>query len=269
MSYFEIIILGIIQGLTEFLPISSSGHLILAPALLGFEDQGLALDAILHLGTLFAIIIFFRDDLSKLVRGLFDRASDPDYHRLAWHIVWASFPAGLIGLFFGDVIEHELRSPIFVAWNLLFWSMVLLAADRYAAKQESPIEDVRRMSLGQVLFIGYAQAIALLPGTSRSGITIAGGLFTHLSPTTAARFSFLLGAPIILAAGAHKMVYFMSDPAANSLQLSWPQLGVGLLVSFVVGYFSIKLLLGIVSRLGLLPFIVYRILLGVFILNYF
>lgn len=268
MDYFQVILLGIIQGLTEFLPISSSGHLILAPNLFNFEDQGLAMDAILHLGTLLAIVLYFRTDLTRLIRGLFNRDSDPEYYNLAWYIIWASFPAGLAGLFWGDVIEQELRSPTFVAWNLLFWSFVFLAADRHAASQPSTETDVGRMTLGQVLFIGCAQAIALLPGTSRSGITIAGGLFTNLSPTTAARFSFLLGAPIIFAAGAYKAVHYLSDPT-NPIQLSVPQLGTGLFVSFAVGYLSIKLLLGIVSRLGLMPFIIYRILLATSILIFF
>ncbi|KMP11099.1 hypothetical protein UR09_04355 [Candidatus Nitromaritima sp. SCGC AAA799-A02] len=268
MDFLQIILLGIIQGLTEFLPISSSGHLILAPTLLHFEDQGLAMDAILHLGTLLAIVLFFRNDLSRLVRALFDKTNDPDYHRLAWHIILASIPAGIIGLLWGDMIESELRSPSFVAWNLLFWSFVFLVADRIAARRDSSETDVARLSLSQVLFIGCAQAIALLPGTSRSGITIAGGLFSRLSPTTAARFSFLLGAPIILAAGTHKMADFLSDPT-NPLHLSIPQLGVGLFVSFAIGYLSIKLLLGIVSRVGLIPFIVYRILLAVSILIFF
>ena len=203
MDYINIILLGIVQGLTEFLPVSSSGHLILVPRLFDFKDQGLAMDAILHLGTLLAIIIYFRKDLARLIYALFNRENDPDYHRLAWHIGWASFPAGIIGLFWGDVIEQELRNPTFVAWNLLFWSFVFFAAERYSANQKSTESSIARMTLGQVLFIGFAQAIALLPGTSRSGITTSGGLLANLSPATAARFSFLLGTPIILAAGAY------------------------------------------------------------------
>lgn len=264
MEYFQIILLGIIQGLTEFLPISSSGHLILVPSMFNFEDQGLAMDAILHLGTLLAIVIFFRTDLVRLLQGIFNRDNDPDYHRLAWYIIWASFPAGIIGLFWGDVIEKELRNPTFVAWNLLFWSFVFLAGERHSASLKKKESDISRMTLGQVLFIGCVQAIALLPGTSRSGITITGGLFAKLSPITAARFSFLLGTPIIFAAGAHKTVHYF-DPT-NPIQLSAPQLGLGLFTSFVVGYLSIKLLLGIVSRLGLAPFIIYRILLAASIL---
>ena len=265
MDYFQIILLGIIQGLTEFFPVSSSGHLILVPRLFGFEDQGLAVDAILHLGTLLAIIIYFRKDLLRLLFALFNRGNDPEYHNLAWYIGWASFPAGIIGLLMGDMIEQHLRNPTFVAWNLIFWSFVFLAAQRYSAVQVSTESDVSRMTLGQVFFIGCAQAIALLPGTSRSGITITGGLFTKLSPTAAVRFSFLLGAPIILAAGAKKMLDYISDPELMT-QLSISQLGVGLLVSFAVGYLAIKLLLGIVSRLGLMPFIIYRVLLAISIL---
>ena len=268
MDYLQIILLGIVQGLTEFLPVSSSGHLILAPSLFNFKDQGLAMDAILHLGTLLAIVMYFRTDLARLIYALFNRDKNPDYHRLAWHIGWASFPAGITGLLWGDVIEQEFREPVFVAWNLLFWSLVFLAGERYSTNQKSTEPDITRMTLGQVLFIGFAQAIALLPGTSRSGITITGGLFTKLSHTAAARFSFLLGTPIILAAGAHKTFHFLSDPI-NPNQLSGSQLGIGLLVSFTVGYLSIKLLLGIVSHLGLMPFIVYRILLATFILLLF
>jgi len=265
MDYLQIIILGIVQGLTEFLPVSSSGHLILIPSIFNYEDQGLAMDAILHLGTLLAIIIYFRLDLARLVQSLFNCKNDPDYNRLAWHIGWASFPAGIVGLLIGNLIEQELRSPIFVAWNLLFWSFIFIGADRYSASQNSTESDIAKMTLGQVFFIGCAQAIALLPGTSRSGITIAGGLFTKLSPSTAARFSFLLGAPIIFAAGTLKTFNFLSDPT-SLIQLSASHLVIGLLVSFVVGYLSIKLLLGIVSRLGLMPFVVYRIILAILIL---
>ena len=267
MDYFQIILLGIIQGLTEFLPISSSGHLILIPSLFNLEDQGLAMDAILHLGTLLAILIYFRKDMIRLLLGLFNY-DNVGYHNLAWHIIWASFPAGIVGLLWGDVIEQELRNPTFVAWNLLFWSFVFLAGERRSASLKSKESDICRMTLGQVLFIGSAQAIALLPGTSRSGITITGGLLAKLSPTTATRFSFLLGTPIILAAGVYKIVQYLSDPT-NPTILTAPQLGIGLFVSFTVGYLSIKLLLGIVSRLGLAPFIIYRILLATFILIFF
>jgi len=268
MEYLQIILLSVIQGLTEFLPISSSGHLILAPLLFDFEDQGLALDAILHLGTLLAIILFFRKDLSRLLFSLFDRQADPSTRRMAFSILLASFPAGIIGLLGMDYIESHVRIPQFIAINLMVWSAVFFIADKYSAKRKTPKTDIFKMSLGQVMLIGFAQSIALLPGTSRSGITIAAGLFSNLSHTQAARFSFLLGTPIIMAAGLHSLADWVSHPEAH-LVYNNAQLGIGFLVSFIVGYLAIKLLLKIVARVGLMPFIVYRMALGIFILIYF
>ena len=264
MELIQIIILGVIQGLTEFLPVSSSGHLILTPLVFNFNDQGLALDAILHLGTLIAIIIFFKKDLLEIFKGLFDR--ERDTHRIAWCIMAASLPAGLIGLFFAEWIESNLRSPTFVAINLLIWSAVFYIADRSAKKENQ--SELKELKFSQIFFIGCAQAIALLPGTSRSGITIAAGLFGNLNHTTATRFSFLLGAPIIFAAGMHKLISFISQP--NALQgYTHLHLIVGLGVSFLVGLLAIKLLLKIVEKVGLLPFIIYRVILAVAILIYY
>ena len=266
MEFFQIILLGIIQGLTEFLPISSSGHLILAPLIFNFEDQGLALDAILHLGTLLAIIIFFRKELADLAMGLFDRQKSPETHHLAWCILIASIPAGMIGLFGGGWIEANLRNPTFVGCNLFFWSLIFIAADRYSSKNTNA--ELNQLSLRQILFIGSAQAIALLPGTSRSGITIAAGLFSNLSHTSATRFSFLLGTPIIFAAGMHKLVQFISQPSSEQTYSNL-HLFIGLGISFLVGLLAIQLLLKIVEKVGLLPFIIYRMLLAGGILFYY
>lgn len=267
MEHLQIILLSIIQGLTEFLPISSSGHLILAPQVFNFQDQGLALDAILHLGTLLAIIIFFRQDLSKLLFSLINRGQDPKTRQLAISILLASFPAGIVGLLGKEMIETHVRAPELVAINLLVWSGVFFIADRYSARRknnETPLYDMR---LGQVMLVGCAQALALLPGTSRSGITIAAGLFSNLSHTAAARFSFLLGTPIIMAAGLHSLVSWFAEPEKH-LAYTNVQLGLGFIVSFAVGYLSISLLLKIVARVGLLPFIIYRVVLALFILAY-
>ncbi len=263
MEMLQIIILGIIQGLTEFLPVSSSGHLILAPLLLNFNDQGLALDAILHLGTLMAILIFFKKDLLKIFLGLFDKGKDS--HRLAWSIIAASFPAGFVGFFFADWIETSLRSPKFVAINLLIWSAVFYMADRSAKNHNQAKSNLIELPPFKIFFIGCAQAIALLPGTSRSGITIAAGLISNLNPVAATRFSFLLGSPIILAAGLQKLINFISQPAAlqNYTHL---HLLVGLSVSFLVGLIAITLLLKVVEKVGLLPFILYRVVLATAIL---
>ena len=258
MELLQAVLLGLIQGLTEFLPVSSSGHLILVPHVLGLKDQGLAMDAFLHLATLLAIIIYFRRDLSKLLISLFTRKSNDPYRPLAWSIVAASFPAGLAGLFMGDWIETNLRNPTFVAGNLLFWSFVFFAADRGSTRKESESDELIQLSWRQILFIGMAQAIALLPGTSRSGITISAGLFSRLSQPAAARFSFLLGTPIILAAGLHKTVSLFNDTQHEFLFTPFEFL-MGFLVAFAVGYLSIQCLLAIVARVGLLPFIIYQI----------
>lgn len=268
MEYWQIIILGILQGITEFLPISSSGHLILAPVVFNFKDQGLAMDAMLHLATLFAIIIFFKNDLLKLVASLFRSDADPAYRRVAWSIVLATFPAGIAGLLWGKYIENNFRSPTLVGTSLLFWSCVFYVANYRATKAEAPIDRIEDICFRQVLFIGFAQALALVPGTSRSGITIAAGLFGNLSQTVAARFSFLLGTPIIFAAGAYKCLHILKSPAEAQI-FTIGQLAMGFVVTFVFGYFSIKVLLKIVSKMGLMPFIVYRIVLSLFILLFY
>ena len=268
MEFFQITLLSIIQGLTEFLPISSSGHLILTPIIFNFADQGLALDAILHLGTLLAIIVYFRKDLTDLMKGLFDPTGSLETHHLARCIILASIPAGLAGFFGAEWIEANLRSPNFVGFNLLFWSIIFLIADRYGTSNSKSNTELNQLGLRQIMFIGCAQAVALFPGTSRSGITIVAGLFTSLSHTSATRFSFLLGTPIIFAAGMHKLTQFIMHP--NSEQTySHIHLATGMGISFMVGLLAIKLLLKVVARWGLMPFIIYRLALASGILLYY
>lgn len=261
MDYLQAIILGLIQGLTEFLPVSSSGHLILAPLLLGFDDQGLAMDAILHLATLLAIFIYFNKELGRLFRGLYQPSAPKTDKRLAWGIVAATVPAVVVGLAFGDWIESSLRNPHFVAGNLIFWSGVFWMANQHAKGRTEQPDEYNKLSWGNILFIGFAQAVALLPGTSRSGITIAAGLFVHLSQPAAARFAFLLGTPAILGAGLYKSLSLVSNPAQEMI-FTPGQLAVAFAVAFVVGYLAIKLLLKIVARVGLMPFIFYRLALA-------
>ena len=263
MENWQIILLGIIQGITEFLPVSSSGHLILTPKLFEFEDQGLALDAILHLATLLAIIIFFKNDLSKLLKSLFNKKDSTGYRGVAWSIVLASFPAAIAGLLFGEWIESHIRTSSFVAGNLILWSFVFLVADRREAHSNKAVKRIGNIRMNQILLIGVAQALALLPGTSRSGITIAAGLFGGLAKETAARFSFLLGAPIILAAGLYKFFDLLTQP--EPISYSATQLLLSFTVAFIFGLASIKILLKIVSKFGLLPFIIYRITLATLI----
>jgi len=265
MDYLHIILLSVIQGLTEFLPVSSSGHLVLAPMVFDFDDQGLALDAILHLGTLLAIFIYFRRDLTELGLSLCRADADPATRGLAMSLLLASIPAGALGFFAGDTIEANLRNPTFVAYNLLVWSAVFYIADRYSRRVTTRPLELKELQLGQVMLVGFAQALALLPGTSRSGVTIAAGLFTNLAPTAAARFSFLLGTPVIFAAGIYELdKVFLSGNGMPALGAG--QLLTGLLLSFLVGLGAIYLLLKIVSRVGLIPFIIYRVILALFIL---
>ncbi|MCF8720763.1 undecaprenyl-diphosphate phosphatase [Nitrospina gracilis] len=265
MEDIQAILLGLIQGLTEFLPVSSSGHLILVPILFDYQDQGLAMDAILHLATLLAIIIFFRRELWQLLCAMFDKKNQPARHRVAWGIIVATVPAGVVGLSLGDWIEANLRSPVFVGTNLIFWSFVFWWADRGAARTDGGEAELNGMSFKQILLIGCAQAVALFPGTSRSGITIAAGLFMNLSQPAAARFAFLLGTPAILAAGLHKTVSVITQPE-EALIFTSGQMAMAFSISFLSGYLAIKILLTVVSRVGLIPFVIYRLLLGGFIL---
>ena len=183
-------------------------------------------------------------------------------HLLARRIILASFPAGVIGLLFQEWIETNLRSQHFVAYNLVFWSMVFFWADKKYVGSSENIQDAKKLSLYAVLFIGAAQAVALLPGTSRSGITICAGLFCGLSGAGAARFSFLLGSPIIFAAG----LYELTSISINSQETDFIALAAGCIVSFLVGLGAIHLLLGVVEKYGLTPFAVYRCLLAFSIL---
>ena len=214
-----------------------------------------------------AILIFFKKDL---LENIFRLCLTKNGTPIGWPgvIVAASLPAGLIGLFFADWIESSLRSPTFVAVNLLFWSLIFYMADRSGRSEIKPKPELKELNFSQIFFIGCAQAIALLPGTSRSGITIAAGLFSNLNHISATRFSFLLGAPIIFAAGMHKLITFVSEP--NAVQnYTHLHLIVGLGISFLVGLLAIKLLLQVVEKFGLLPFIVYRVLLAAAILFYY
>ncbi len=268
MDFWNVILLSIIQGLSEFLPVSSSGHLILAPLIFNFKDQGLELDAIMHLGTLLAILIYFRKDLFEIFSSFFQKEADPKTRRLARNIIYASMPAAFAGLLLSSWIEHQLRSHIFVSANLIFWSLVFLVADRRAWWKQSDKKSLQDLSFAQVLFIGVAQAMALLPGTSRSGITIAAGLTNNLSHKDATRFSFLLGTPIIFAAGMYELAKFLALPD-NHFNYDSTQLMMSFGIVFLVGYASIQLLFKIVAKAGLLPFIIYRLIIATAILVFY
>ncbi len=259
MTLLHAIILGLVQGLTEFLPVSSSGHLILVPRLLGWERQPLAFDVALHLGTTLAVLLYFRRDFIQLTRcALVDMVTHrtnlsrySPFGRLALLIVLGCVPAVIVGGLFNTWIEEHARGPVLVAAMLVVFGLVMLAAERWARGQS----DLERIDTKRSLLIGAAQALALFPGVSRSGTTIAVGMFSGLTRGTAARFSFLLSAPVIVGAGIKELpdIRHAADEGVTALHLA-----AGFGVSFVVGLLTVHLLLRYVARRSLGVFAWYR-----------
>jgi undecaprenyl-diphosphatase len=257
LSTLEVIILAILQGITEFLPISSSAHLILPSAIFGWQDQGIAFDVAVHVGTLLAVMVFFRQDIGRLtvgwVQSLGGRHSTDS--KLAWWVILATIPAALAGLLAADYIETYLRSPWVLAITTIVFGLVLWWADATAKQQQS----MEQLSWQQALFIGVAQAISLIPGTSRSGITMTAAMLLGLDKVSAARFSFLLSIPIIMLSGGYQASKLLSEPERFDLQAIF--LGMGL--AFISALICIHFFLKIISRMGMLPFVIYRLILGV------
>ena len=257
MTYTHAAVIGLVQGITEFLPVSSSGHLILVPHVFGWEDQGLSVDAALHMGTLAALVAYFHRELLAMMSGALSRG-------VAALIVVATMPAGLAGLLFGGLVETNLRSPLLIAFTTAFWGIVMWAADRRAVPSvEGAGDRLERIGWFQGLAVGVAQAIALIPGTSRSGITITTGLLVGIDRPTAARYSFLLGIPITAAAGLLKSIKLLETgvPAAEVGPLLF-----AVLVSFASGWLAVWFLVNYLKRRSLLPFVIYRLLLSAVIL---
>lgn len=260
MDLLQTLLLALIQGITEFLPISSSAHLILPSQLLGWPDQGLVFDAAVHLGTLIAVVTYFRRDVAQLLSAWFGqfagRVSDHNT-RLAWFIIAATIPAGLAGLLFKDFIEVNLRSSLVIAVTTLVFGGLLWFADI----KNQGTKTLAQFTLKAAIIIGCAQALALIPGTSRSGITITAALILGFSREDSARFSFLMSIPIIvLSAG------FMSLDLFKSSTVDWVTLLVGTAVSGISAYACIHYFLAFINRLGMLPFVVYRLILGCILL---
>ena len=264
MDYVQAIVLAIVQGLSEFLPISSSGHLILIPHFFGWSDQGLAFDVAVHIGTLLALLLYFRRQLGTMVTAWLDsvfRRRHSRDSRLAWQILVATVPVGVAGLLFGDLIEANLRSPLFVAGTLSFFGVLMYLADRFGRGER----DEFSLSWPQALAIGCAQALALMPGTSRSGITMTAGRALGLSRSGAARFSFLLAIPGIGAAGAYEGLKLVTSPAP----VDWQPMVVGVVFAALSGIACIHFLIRFIERIGLLPFALYRLFLAAVIVWHF
>lgn len=261
MTTLQIVILAIVQGLTEFLPISSSGHLVLMPYLFGWVDQGLAFDVAVHAGSLAAVCIFFRKDIAALLSGgvqvLGGRVETPE-SRMALAITLGTIPAAVAGLLFASWIEANLRDPAIIVYTLAGYGILMALADRFGRRERS----MAAVGLKDALIIGCAQALALVPGTSRSGVTITAARILGFERQDAARFSFLLSAPVILLAAGYKFVELLMSGEA----VAWAQLGLGAAVACVVAYISIEFFMRVVTRIGLTPFAVYRLILAVIIL---
>ncbi|WP_438468669.1 undecaprenyl-diphosphate phosphatase [Vibrio vulnificus] len=263
MSYFEAFVLALIQGLTEFLPISSSAHLILPSAILGWEDQGLAFDVAVHVGTLAAVVIYFRKEVITLFAALFasifkgERSKEA---KLAWMIVIATIPACIFGLVMKDVIEVYLRSAYVIATTTIIFGLLLWWVDKNA----SLLDDEYQAGWKKALFIGIAQALAMIPGTSRSGATITAALYLGFTREAAARFSFLMSIPIITLAGS----YLGLKLATSGEPVHVGFLLTGIVTSFISAYLCIHLFLKMISRMGMTPFVIYRLILGVGLFAY-
>lgn len=260
MSWLQVIVLALVQGLTEFLPISSSGHLILVPYLLGWQDQGLAFDVAVHLGTLIAVVGYFRHDLHEMLEAGIAVARGqpptPAAHLLKF-VVIATVPAALAGLFFNGFIEQQLRSPSLIAATTIGFGVMLWLSDVFKREHR----DIADLTVMDAVLIGLAQVLALIPGTSRSGITMTAGLALGMGRKAAARFSFLMAIPIIFLASGLQVLKLLQSPVATD----WGMLATGVICSAVAAYLCIRWFLGWIERCGFLPFALYRVLLGIVI----
>lgn len=282
MTILQSIILGIIQGLTEFLPISSSGHLILVPKIFNWPLQGLAYDAMVHLATALAIIFVLRKEIWALfkfiprnkvtrdpvVSSTNDEILRPDkigaQDKISGKLILiAIIPAGLVGVIFNNFIEESLRAVEIVAMSLIVWGLVLWLAEYYNDRLKIKTDKLSKVSWKQSLAVGLMQVIALIPGTSRSGITITAGLFSGMTRRNAVKFSFLVGLPLILGAGFFKLVELVNS---GVLAEQVPVLLAGFISAFISGLLAIKLLLWLAERANFNIFVIYRIILGLVLL---
>ncbi len=258
MEWLHIITLALIQGITEFLPISSSAHLILVAEFGGWGDQGLPFDVAVHLGTLAAVCLYFRQDLAGyLSSGLSfvgGRGADAQFQELL-KVSLATVPVLIAGLLFKDQVEGDWRSLTTIAWATIGFGILLAVADRFRGESEGQRLDISWLQAG---LIGMAQMLALLPGTSRSGITITAALLLGLSRTSAARFSFLLSIPTIAGAAILTTADLLSEPEPAR----WVDLCIGAGLAGLSAYLCISAFISLVERTGMLPYVIYRLLLG-------
>lgn len=264
MPFEQILGLSFIQGLTEFLPISSSGHLILVSYFTGMKDQGLAMDIALHFGSLLAVLIYFSQMIWKMLSEVFQSKFKPDfdksYNKLFWLIALASVPALIAGFALRNFGTEFLRTPKIIGFTILFYGLVLYTSDRFAPSKR----ELKDINIKDALLIGLAQCLALIPGTSRSGITITMARFLKINRVDAAKFSMLLSVPVIAAAGFLEgyRLYKTSDVMALTDAL------YAVVCSFVISYVVIYLMMKWLQRWTYLPFVIYRVILGILLISF-
>ena len=264
MDSTQALILAFIQGITEFLPISSSGHLILLPKLFGWEDQGLAFDVAVHVGSLLAVLAYYRAELVLIIRDTLQTlvgVAATENSNIGWQIVVATVPVGIAGLLLGDWVESSLRDPAFIGLAMIGFAIVLWWVD----KNNRQTRDLKGLGWRDVLVIGVAQAIALMPGVSRSGMTITAALFLGLKREAAAHFSFLMAIPVIILAGGLKTLELIQ----SNIVVDWGLLALGVGVSAVTAFACIHWFLGFIRRFTMRPFVIYLLLFGAFVLFLF
>ncbi len=272
MTLFQGALLGVVQGLTEFLPISSTAHLRIVPALLGWEDPGAAFTAVIQLGTLVAVLLYFWKDIVHISLSVVksittgNLVADVDA-RLGWMIAVGTVPIVLFGLIFKDIIETSLRSLYVISASMIALALLLIVAEfslKRRLRNGIPLKSVERLTWIDTILVGFAQAVALIPGSSRSGTTITGGLLIGLDRETAARFSFLLSLPSVFAAGLFELI--KEREALLSIDIGLTSIITATLVSGIVGYASIAFLLGYLKKHTMTLFIIYRLIVGVILL---
>ena len=262
MTAFQAIVLGIVQGLTEFLPISSTAHLRFVPAFLGWDDPGAAFTAVVQLGTMAAVLLYFRVDIARVFMAWLRGLRDPEERasldsRMGWYIILGTIPIGVFGVIFKDQIETGARNLELMGSTMIAFGLIMLAADRTASLRR----DLGSLNRSDGIFIGFAQALALVPGVSRSGATISAGLFRGLDRTAAARYSFLLSIPAVVLSGLFELRKIGEPGGADPVPTV-----IATVAAFVVGYASIALLLRYLTHHGLGVFVVYRVAIGILVL---
>jgi len=267
MGWFEAVVLGLVQGLTEFLPISSSAHLRFVSAAFGWDDPGAAFTAIIQIGTELAVLVYFARDIVRIVvawlASLFGRRKgDPDA-RMGWLIIIGSIPIVVLGLIFQNKIETTFRDLRIVAIAMVAFSLILYWADRVGVKKGQ----LRDLTVGDGIIFGFAQSLALIPGVSRSGGTITAGLFIGYTREAAARYSFLLAIPAVLGSGLYEAYSALKKGGLHGAEIDWKPTILATVISFVVGLSVIAWLLRYLTRGSFTPFVVYRVVLGLLILG--